>query len=190
MRVFQYDRAGPGSSLWVEITDDELRVSSEQKKGRSLAFSDITTLRYFATESPQRTDYGLLIAGQGRTLEINYVRLRASRDPMREKGFNRAVSAVLAAIADARPELEVISGRPAPVSWLVFLCFLIPAVGGLAMGLVLLPEPGALNFAIPALLIGAVSCVSAVRARPWKRQERIAAADLADLFAGDAPVSA
>lgn len=189
MQVYQYERAGPGSSLWVEIMEDGLRVSPQRRKGQTLPFSEIDTLRYFATESPQRTDYGLLVTGQGKTLEINYVRIRATRDPFRERGFSRAVSAALAAIAEARPDLEVISGRSAPVSWLFFFCFLIPAVVGLGMGLILFPEPGALNFAIPALLIGGASLVSAVRAQPWKRRERIAAGDLADLFADDLPES-
>lgn len=186
MQVYKYESAGPGSGVWVEITGHSLRFCPDRRKDKTLPFTDIDSVRYFTTESPHRTDYSLLIRGRDMAIELNYVCLKALQDPFRNRDFNRAISAVLDAIAKARPDIAVTSGRSPIARWLVFLCFLIPAAAGLGMGAVLVSEPDALGFAIPAFLIGGISLVSAIRAHPWRQPMRMAAADLAALFAEDA----
>ncbi|MCA8898508.1 MAG: hypothetical protein R3C00_01940 [Hyphomonas sp.] len=177
----QYDRGAFGGTLSVEILDDRLRVGT-----REIRFDDIELLRYFSTESPQRTDYGLLISGKGVKLEINYISQRlGGPDPLREEAFNRVASEALAAIGRARPELEVRSGRSPLAATLIFLCFAIPAVLGFAMAFALGGESGTTQFVLVALCIGLASLVMAWSARPWQKGSSIPATDLAALFAAD-----
>ena len=181
-----YNRGGIGPALVVSLLDDRIRVHTGQKRSRELLFDDIRSLRYVTTESPQRSDYTLLIEGKGRTLSLNFLKNRISgADPVREAGFNHTVSKTLAAIAEARPDLEVSSGRAPLPAILLFLCFAIPGVLGLAMGLLFMGEQEARQIGLAALGIGIVSLVFAWRARPWKTSERIAAGALAEIFAAE-----
>lgn len=106
----------------------------------------------------------------------------AGADPVREAAFNHVVSKTLAAIAAARPDLEVSSGRASLGAALIFLCFVIPAALGMTMGIMLLGERGARQIGLAALGIGIVSLVFAWRARPWKPSESMPAARLAEMF--------
>ena len=180
---FSYDRGGIGPALVVSLLDDRIRIHTGRKRSRELLFEDIRTLRYVATESPQRSDYTLIIEGKGRTLDLNFMKNRiAGPDPVREAAFNHAVSRTLAAIAHARPDLEVITGRAPLAATLIFLCFAIPAALGITMGILLLGERDARKIGLAALGIGVVSLVFAWRARPWKPSESLPAAAVAEMF--------
>ncbi|MEZ5998445.1 MAG: hypothetical protein R3B98_07110 [Hyphomonas sp.] len=181
---YTYDRGGLGAPLVVSIHEDRIGVSAGNGKGREVLFDDIRALRYFTTSSPQRTDYTLVISGGGRPLELNFINsLTAGADPARAAAFNRAVAASLAAIAKARPELEVQSGRGPVAATLIFLCFAIPAAMGLTGAALFRTEPGGGPMLLSCLGIGAVSALFAWRARPWKKSKPIRVGDLAALFA-------
>nr|WP_321441062.1 hypothetical protein [uncultured Hyphomonas sp.] len=147
-------------ALVVSLLDDRIRIHTRRKRSWELLFEDIRTLRYVVTESPQRSDYALLIEGKGRTIALNFMKTRiAGADPVREVAFNYVVSKTLAAIAVARPELEVSSGRAPLGAALNFLCFVISAALGIDIGILLLGERDARQIGLAAL--GIVSLVFA-----------------------------
>ncbi|MCA8902224.1 MAG: hypothetical protein KDA53_13365 [Hyphomonas sp.] len=177
-----YDR-GLGGALTVTLLEDRIRIHTGRNRSKELRFDDIRALRYVTTQSPQRSDYTLLLEGKGRTLDLNYVKSRiAGSDPIREAGFNHVVSKTLAAVAAARPDLEVISGRAPLAATLIFLCFALPALLAAACVYLFIGEPGGTTLMLSAAGIGLLSAIFAWRARPWKAQERIAAGELASLF--------
>ena len=95
--------------------------------GKTLPFSGITTIRYFAIKSLQRTDYSPLIDRQGKTLEINYLCTRAIRDPARDQGATLRVRRFWKPSRRPRPDLAFVSGRSPLAAWLVVFCVLLPA---------------------------------------------------------------
>lgn len=181
-----YDPGGLGAARVISLLDDRIRVHSGRRRSREVLFDDIRSLRYFTTASPQRSDYTLLIEGPRRTLSLNYLTNRLSgADPIREASFNHAIAKTLSAIAIARPDLDVISGRAALPATLIFLCFALPGALALAAGYLFLGEPGMLQPGLGALGVGLVSLVFAWSARPWKKAERIPVSSLAEMFGRD-----
>lgn len=185
MPEFEFKRAWGQGAMSVTLGEEQIEVASG-KTVRAMRYDAIGTVRWVQTSSPQRTDYALILeGGDDDKLVINCNTLADAHD---QDIFNQAVAAILSALSRVKPDLAVQSGAGLGASWLVFVCFAIPAFLGLSFAAIVFGEPGAERYVFVPGLIGALSAWKAWTARPWQRRETIPVGELAQMFSSPAAV--
>lgn len=180
MASYIYSNGITDAKTIVETAPGHVILKPPGRPDETIAYEDLTSLRWYHVSTKGRRDYGLVFCAKGRKRIMNFVSIAGHGD---SEAFDAAVADILSGIGKARPDLQVTSGVSPAASWTIFLASALPAVLGLTLGLVLIGEPGATGPAIGGLLIGGLFAHRAWRHRAWKKRETIPVGELADLFA-------
>ncbi|MEQ9315551.1 MAG: hypothetical protein RLN72_06840 [Henriciella sp.] len=173
MQTFEYFR-GPAGTMSVEIHADRIVFDNHRMMSSviEIHLSELTGLRYYEVESPQRKHFGLALEAGRNKQTVEFVRqgLTGSTD---DAAYFEVVRAILGAVHKSRPDQQLGFGVPRAAKIVIFLAFIIPGIGGVVVAPITFLEPSAMLVGLAGLLIGGVSLYFAWKARPWTKRPAI-----------------